>query len=70
MPRANWDFISNIKVPFFSADEQTIIEEFIIYKCNSIDKIINIKKQQIEKLKEAKQSLISEAVTWKIEILD
>lgn len=70
MPRANWDFISNIKVPFFSADEQTIIEEFIIYKCNSIDKIINIKKQQIEKLKEAKQSLISEAVTGKIEILD
>lgn len=70
MPRANWNFISNIKVPFFSADEQTIIEEFIIYKCNSIDKIINIKKQQIEKLKEAKQSLISEAVTGKIEILD
>ena len=33
-------------------------------------KILNNTKNQIQKLKEAKQSLISEAVTGKIEILD
>ena len=32
--------------------------------------MINNMKKQIEKLKEAKQSLISEAVTGKIEILE
>ena len=35
-----------------------------------MDNIIEQVKKQIEKLKEAKQSLISEAVTGKIEILD
>ena len=37
---------------------------------NRIKKLIDNTKLQIKKLKEAKQSLISEAVTGKIEILD
>ena len=50
--------------------EQTIISEYLDI---NIDLIENMKSKailQIEKLKEAKQSLISEAVTGKIEILD
>ncbi|WP_278682850.1 restriction endonuclease subunit S [Paraclostridium bifermentans] len=39
-------------------------------KINNMNAIINKTKIQINKLKEAKQSLISEAVTGKIEILD
>lgn len=70
MPRANWNFISNIKIPIMSDYEQIIVEDFINNNSIKFDTIINKTKTQIEKLKEAKQSLISEAVTGKIEILD
>lgn len=50
--------------------EQGDIVNYLSIELNRIDSIINKTKLQIEKLKEAKQSLISEAVTGKIEILD
>lgn len=50
--------------------EQKDISDYLDIKCNGIKDAINKTKLQIEKLKEAKQSLISEAVTGKIEILD
>ena len=43
---------------------------YLDLKIDKIDSIIDKFKLQIEKLKEAKQALISEAVTGKIEILD
>ena len=47
--------------------EENYVEIAELYKQGlSIDKL----KYQIEKLKEAKQSLISEAVTGKIEVLN
>lgn len=58
----------NILLP--KIKEQTIISEYLDI---NIDLIENMKSKailQIQKLKEAKQSLISEAVTGKIEILD
>ncbi len=50
--------------------EQKHISDYLDIKCNGINHTIDKTKLQIEKLKEAKQSLISEAVTGKIEILD
>lgn len=50
--------------------EQVEICEFLELKLHYMNKILNNTKNQIQKLKEAKQSLISEAVTGKIEILD
>lgn len=50
--------------------EQRNIAQYLDSKCKGIDSIIDKTKLQIDKLKEAKQSLISEAVTGKIEILD
>lgn len=50
-------------------EEQKLIVDYLDNKFLSIDSMINSMKRQIEKLKEAKQSLISEAVTGKIEIL-
>lgn len=64
------DEFKSILVPVPSVAEKILIVEFIDYKNENIDILINKTKQQIEKLKEAKQSLISEAVTGKIEILD
>lgn len=51
-------------------DEQTRIIEYLDDKVVIINNLINKTQQQIQKIKEAKQSLISEAVTGKIEILD
>lgn len=50
--------------------EQDIIVKYLCNKTLKYNSIIDKLKGQIEKLKEAKQSLISEAVTGKIEILD
>lgn len=51
-------------------DVQKNIDIFLYEKLRNINLLVSKVKTQIEKLKEAKQSLISEAVTGKIEILD
>lgn len=53
-----------------NTDEQTQIVNCLDFIIKKYDTVIYKSKKQIEKLKEAKQSLISEAVTGKIEILD
>lgn len=53
-----------------SNQEQQLIVDFLDEKTAKIDSTIEKINLQIEKLKEAKQSLISEAVTGKIEVLD
>ncbi|WP_252231357.1 restriction endonuclease subunit S [Clostridium sp. ZBS15] len=67
----NFEQIANIvMVKSNDMQEQELIVKYIQNITNNIYISINKAKQQIEKLKEAKQSLISEAVTGKIEILD
>ena len=70
LTRLYTDQLFNIKAicPYY--DEQCNIEEVITNKITQIDITISKTKLQIQKLKEAKQSLISETVTGKIEILD
>ncbi|QRI51911.1 restriction endonuclease subunit S [Clostridium botulinum] len=64
------DEVKNIYIAQPSVEEQKIIVKYIEERWLLVDSsIVNI-KTQIQKLKEAKQSLISEAVTGKIEILD
>ena len=62
--------IRNIKIVLPNLEQQYEINQYLNLKIKEIDRVINKTKLQIEKLKEAKQSLISEAVTGKIEILD
>lgn len=50
--------------------EQECIVDMLETEVDRINSIINNINMQIKKIKEAKQSLISEAVTGKIEILD
>lgn len=69
MPRASWDFISNMKVPFPSRKEQQQIACFLDKKCSEIDKTIEDKEKLIEKLTEYKKSLIYECVTGKRKVL-
>ena len=62
------DFLST-KLVLPNKIQQEKIVEFLNEKTAHFDSIISKKEALIEKLKEAKQSLISEAVTGKIEIL-
>ena len=61
--------LKNIKISTTSNQEQQKIASFLDEKTAKIDSTIEKINLQIEKLKEAKQSLISEAVTGKIEVL-
>ena len=64
------DEFKSIIVTSPKVEEKNNIVKCLDEKINSIDNLIKSTQKQIEKLKEAKQSLISEAVTGKIEILD
>lgn len=68
MPRASWDFIGNMLIPFPKFNEQQKIADYLDKKCSEIDTTISEKEQLIEKLTEYKKSLIYECVTGKRKI--
>ena len=69
-PSLSMETIRNMKIVIPELDEQYEIKEYLARRIKEIEHIIDKTKIQIEKLKEAKQSIISEAVTGKIEIID
>ena len=50
-------------IPYPSPEKQKKIVEFLDKKCSEVDRLIELENQQIEKLKEYKQAVITEAVT-------
>lgn len=68
MPRASWDFVGNLEIPLPSIKEQGKIVEFLLEFTSKLDDLIIKIKTQIQKLKEYRQSLISEAVSGKIDV--
>ena len=63
MPRANWEFISNLKIAIPSLEEQTQIANYLDYTVDKIDSLISAKEKQVEDLQQYRSSIISEAVT-------
>ena len=55
-------------IPFPTPTEQQVIADYLDEKCDEIDKLIAIKQQKIENLKEYKKSIIYEYVTGKKEV--
>lgn len=55
--------MGNLKCPYPTEDQQRKIAGFLSKKTAEIDSLIEIENQQIEKLKEYKQAVITEAVT-------
>lgn len=59
----NTEGLLNYEVPLPTIDEQNKIVAFLKDKLFKIDELINVENQTVEKLKEYKQSIITEAVT-------
>lgn len=63
MPRANWDFISQMILPCPPLSEQQSIASYLDYKVGQIDTVISEKEKMLEDLKAYRSAVISEAVT-------
>ena len=68
MPRTAVDDILNAQIPLISYQEQAQITAFLDHKTKQIDELTAAEQRKIELLKEYRQSLISEAVTGKIDV--
>lgn len=68
MPRANWQFIGNLKIPVPEIDEQKRIVNYIEQEIATIDMAISKARQQIDLIKEYRESLITHAVIGQIKI--
>ena len=68
MPRTAVDDILNAQIPITSDKEQRQIVNFLEGKTKQIDELITAEQRKIKLLKEYRQSLISEAVTGKIDV--
>jgi type I restriction enzyme S subunit len=69
-PNLNTDIIKSTKIPLPPISEQIEIVNFIENEFLEFDKIISLSALQIDKMKEYRQSIISEAVTGKIDVRD
>lgn len=63
MPRANWDAIGGLPILLPSRDEQQQIAAFLDWKTGQIDALIARKQELLEKLKEKRLAVITQAVT-------
>ena len=64
MPRASWEYMKNIKLPFpESIEEQVKIADFLDKKVAQLDKVKSLLEEQIKTLEDYRQSLIYETVT-------
>jgi type I restriction enzyme S subunit len=70
VPHLFQKYIKKFEVLVPAIKSQFLIVEFIKTKSRDINKIINQESVQIEKIKEYRQSIISEAVTGKIDVRD
>lgn len=62
--------VLSIYIPLPNNEEQKLLYVYLDFKMSEIENLIIKTQHQIKKLKQSKQSLISEAVTGKIEILE
>ena len=68
MPRASWDFVGNLCIPFPEKAEQVRIAEYLGSFFKKTDLILQKLVSEIEYLKEYRTALISEVVTGKIDV--
>ncbi|WP_373127568.1 restriction endonuclease subunit S [Dielma fastidiosa] len=64
-PNLSMGNIANIKLPVPPEDEQKEIYNYLTTQCAAIDEVINVKIEQLEKMRKHESSLIFEYVTGK-----
>ena len=69
MPRANWLFVSSLKIPLPPFSEQTAIAHYLDEKTSKLDHLVNNLEKQIAQLQEVRKIEIFNAVTGKIKIV-
>ena len=67
-PKLSQENLSRVQLPVPPLSEQQAIASYLDSKCSDIDRLIALKQQKIETLKDYKKSVIYEAVTGKTEI--
>jgi len=70
MPRADWEFIGNIRFSYPPKDEQQLIVDYIDSKSLEIDRAISRAEREIELMTEYRTRLISDVVTGKVDVRD
>ena len=68
MPRTAVDDILNTKIPVPMDQEKLEMVNYLDHKAKQIDELKTAEHRKIELLKEYRQSIISEAVTGKIDV--
>lgn len=68
MPRADWNFIGNLKFAYPPVDEQQEILEHIQEKSAEIDQAISRAQREIELMREYRTRLISDVVTGQVDV--
>jgi type I restriction enzyme S subunit len=63
MPRADWQFCGNLRVPIPPPDEQAAIVRFLDWANGRLERAIRAKRKVIALLNEQKQAIIHRAVT-------
>ncbi len=63
MPRASWEFIGNLELPYPSKNEQKNLASYLDFKTKQIDSLILKKSKLIELLKEQWAAMIKRVVT-------
>lgn len=69
-PNISQDKLKTLWIPIPPTSEQQAIATYLDEKCADIDRLIAVKQQKIEKLKDYKKSVIYEAVTGKTDLRD
>jgi type I restriction enzyme S subunit len=68
MPRASWEFIGNMHIPFPAVEEQREIINFIESEYAGIYRVVSKIEKEIALMQEYRTALISEVVTGKIDV--
>lgn len=69
-PNISQDVVKNIRIPLPTIEEQKLINKYIQRETSIIDSLISKYKKQIDLMQEYRTSLISQAVTGKIDVRD
>ena len=68
MPRADWQFIGNMRFPVPPPPEQVVIVEHLQRSATAIDATTDRTRRQIDLLREYRECLINDVVTGKLDV--